>query len=113
MKHPVLTLALLLLSWAQAPGPTSPPPKKQVQLHGQGCVEAGVEANCLVLKDLKSGSLFNLLIKGIHPAAGDGIEFVGTLHQGPSTCMQGIAVDVINWSPKESIRCKPAHANKK
>jgi hypothetical protein len=112
MKHPALTLALLLLSWAQAPGPTSPP-KKQVQLHAQGCIEAGVEANCLVLKDLKSGSLFNLLIKGIRPAIGDGIEFVGTPHQGPSTCMQGIDVDVITWSPRESIRCKPAHANRK
>jgi hypothetical protein len=49
----------------------------------------------------------------MHPAIGDGIEFLAVPHNGPAGCMQGIAVDVIGWTRKDSIRCGPAHANKK
>jgi len=64
---------------------------------GTGCVEAGVEAGCLVLKDGKSGTLYNLFFKGKKASVGMAIEFSGTIHEGPTTCMQGTPVDVKEW----------------
>jgi hypothetical protein len=112
MKLAASAIAALLLAWPMAPAAAAPQ-KPAVQVRGQGCVEAGVETGCLVLKDLKTGNLYNLLVKGMHPAIGDGIEFLAVPHNGPAGCMQGIAVDVIGWTRKDSIRCGPAHANKK
>ena len=112
MKLAAFVLAVLWMAWP-APPVAAALQKPAVQMRGLGCVEAGIDANCLIVKDLKSGNLYNLFVKGIRPAVGDGIEFVGVPHQGPSMCMQGVAVDVIGWSRKDSIRCKPAHANKK
>jgi hypothetical protein len=74
-------------------------------LHGQGCVEAGVENRCLIVKDLTTGTLYNVLTKEPRPDIGEGIDFTGTLHDGPSTCMQGISVDVTSWMRKSSIKC--------
>jgi len=112
MKFAALAIAALLFAWS-APSVAAAPQKPAVQVRGQGCVESGVEAGCLVLKDLKTGSLYNLFVKGMHPAIGDGIEFVGVPHNGPATCMQGLPVDIVSWARKDSIRCRPAHANKK
>jgi hypothetical protein len=89
------------------------PSGKPAPIHGQGCVTAGVEAGCLVVRDLKSGRLFNLLFRGIQPAAGQGIEFDALPHQGPSTCMQGTALDVTDWARKDTLKCKPGAARKK
>lgn len=113
MKHVAFAVAALLLAWPAPRGFSAAPQKPAVEVRGFGCVEAGVEANCLVVKDLKGGSLFNLLVKGARPDIGDGIEFVGVPHQGPTMCMQGIAIDVTNWSRKDTIKCKPAHAKRK
>ncbi|MBZ5523077.1 MAG: hypothetical protein LAP21_12640 [Acidobacteriia bacterium] len=66
---------------------------------GSGCVEAGVEAGCLVLKDRKTGTLFNLFFKGTPPAIGTAIRFTGNLHEGPTTCQQGTAVNVTKFTP--------------
>ena len=43
------------------------PPEKPPQIRGEGCVEPGVEARCLVVKDVRSGVLFNLFVKGVQP----------------------------------------------
>ena len=34
------------------------------QVHAEGCIEPGVETGCLIVKDMKSGTLYNALIKG-------------------------------------------------
>ncbi len=77
------------------------------QVRAEGCIEQGVEAGCLVVKDMKSGKLYNILVKGLRPGVGEGIEFTGAPHDGPTACMQGVAVDVINWAPKHSLKCSP------
>ena len=89
------------------------PGPKPTSVRGQGCVEAGVENNCLLARDLHTGRLYNLLIKGLAPPIGIGIEFTGQLHKGPSTCMQGIAVDVRSWTRKDGFRCRHPSPHKK
>ena len=71
---------------------------------GSGCVEAGVEAGCIVLKDAKSGTLYNLFFKGKKPTIGSAIQFSGTTHDGPTTCMQGKPVNVTEWKPSK-MKC--------
>ena len=81
------------------------PSQKPQQVRGEGCVEPGVEAHCLVVTDLKSGNLYTLLIKGMQPEIGSGIEFSGFPHRGVTTCMQGTAVDVQTWAHRDSLKC--------
>jgi hypothetical protein len=64
---------------------------------GAGCVEKGVEAGCLVLKDKESGTSYSLSFSGQKPAIGSGIRFSGE-KRDVSTCMQGQAVKVTSWS---------------
>ncbi len=99
-----LAFAAALLVIASAAG--APPPANQVK--GKGCVQPGVEAGCLVVKDAESGKLFNLLIKGAKPAVGAGIDFVGTPFTGMTPCMQGFPVQIHSWSNNESLQC-PKH----
>ena len=112
MKRIRFALAIVLVTGPAVPG-FAAAPGKHASIHGQGCLAAGVEAHCLVLRDLKSGRLFNLLFKGIQPAVGDGIEFDALPYQGPSTCMQGTALDVTHWARKDTLKCKPGAAGKK
>jgi hypothetical protein len=86
--------------------PDKPPP-----FRGEGCVEPGIETRCLVVKDVRSGALFNLFVKGVQPEIGSGIEFIGTLHHGMSTCMQGTAVDVVTWAHRD-LKCTEGTAPK-
>ena len=65
-------IALLGILVTAAAAAQEPKPVK-----GQGCVAAGVEASCLVVKDVKTGVLYNLFFKGTKPAVGTGIEFTG------------------------------------
>jgi hypothetical protein len=104
MKHTRVATALFALTaftFGQQPSPKTAP----VPVHGQGCVASGVEAGCLMVKDSGSGVLYNLLISGMHPKVGEGIEFTGIPHDGPTVCMQGIAVKVTQWAQKDSIKC--------
>jgi hypothetical protein len=89
----------------------SGPPEKPPQIRGEGCVEPGVEARCLVVKDVRSGELFNLFVKGVQPAIGSGIEFVGAPHHGMTTCTQGTAVDVLTWAHRD-LKCTQGTAPK-
>lgn len=104
----------------QPPKPPSPqPPEKNPEpppkalVHAEGCVLAGAEARCLLLRDLKTGHLFNLLFKADRPPIGMGIEFSGVLHPGPSACMHGAPVEVTTWARKASIKCTPGQAGKR
>jgi hypothetical protein len=87
------------------------PPAKPPQIRGEGCVEPGVEARCLVVKDVRSGEQFDLFVKGVQPEIGSGIEFVGVPHHGMTTCMQGTAVDVQAWAHK-NLKCTQSTAPK-
>ncbi len=82
------------------------------QVHAAGCVEQGVEAGCLMVKDRQSGQLYQILIKGPRPQPGAGIEFTGVPHEGPTSCMQGIPLDVITWVHKSSPECANAETPK-
>jgi hypothetical protein len=96
-------LAVVLLFFGVTPHgqsqddkPNDPPAAQTIS--GSGCVQAGVEAGCLVLHDAKTNTLYNLYFSGARPAIGTGIHFEGTKHNGPTTCMQGEPVKVSNWS---------------
>lgn len=84
----------------------------EAAITGSGCVEAGVEAGCLVLKDTKSGTLFNLFFKGTPPAINTAIRFTGKAHEGPTTCQQGTPVDVTKFT-KIKMSCTAGSTKKK
>jgi hypothetical protein len=92
-----LALAAIPLTVAAAP------PSNQVK--GTGCVQAGVEAGCLVVKDTTSGNLFSLLIKGAKPPVGVAIDFAGAPVTGSTACMKGTPVQLSTWSRNESLQC--------
>lgn len=119
MKHHLLTrvsalILTALLCAGMAAGQTkkgkSAPAGKTVT--GSGCVEAGVEAGCLVLKDTKTGTLYNLFFQGTPPAINTAIRFTGTLHEGPTTCQQGTPVDVKKFTPIQQS-CSASSKKKK
>lgn len=86
-------------------------PQKPPQLRGEGCVEPGEESRCLMVKDVRSGVLFELFVKGVQPEIGSGVEFIGVPHHGVTTCMQGTAVDVQNWVHRD-LKCTQGTAPK-
>jgi len=112
MKRMTFLLAVLAIAGIAAPALAAPEPKPK-EIHGMGCVEAGVEAHCLVLKDIKSGMIFNLLIRQPRPAIGEGIEFTGVRHEGPTVCMQGTAIAVTTWARKDTLKCTQPQKFKK
>ena len=112
MKRVVLAVAMIMLVESAITTPLTAAPKSN-QVRAEGCVEAGVEAGCLMVKDVKSGRLYNVMIKGPRPQVGDGIEFIGVPHDGLTYCMQGIALEVINWAPKQSLQCVRDEAPRK
>ena len=97
----VASLALAAIPMTAA----AAPPSGANQVKGTGCVQAGVEAGCLVVKDTASGNLYGLLIKGAKPPVGIGIDFAGAPFNGSTTCMQGIPVQISTWSHNESLQC--------
>lgn len=103
-------LLLAAFTFAQKPSPkpappSTPPPPAPVPVHGQGCVADGDHTGCLVLRDSGSGVLYNLLISGARPHAGEGIDFTGSPHEAPTSCMQGVPVNVSSWSQTDSVKC--------
>ncbi|MGB9407082.1 MAG: hypothetical protein WCA89_06060 [Terracidiphilus sp.] len=104
MKRVLLAVAAMMLAGTAAASGAGPTPEPK-QVRAEGCVEQGVEMRCLVLKDLKSGKLYNLLVKEPRPNIGDGIEFTGVPFDGVTYCMQGIAVKVTDWKRKDDLRC--------
>jgi Na+-driven multidrug efflux pump len=104
-----LTL-LLLLIFSVAAGSTAPVSQSlgnresdessSNTIKGSGCVTAGVEANCLMVTDSKTGTVYNVYFRGSKkPKVGTAIRFTGTPHDGPTICMQGRAVNVRSWRP--------------
>jgi hypothetical protein len=97
----VLALAMAIPCFAA--GQQAKPDANKVE--ATGCVEAGVETGCLILRDIKSGKLYNLIVKVPHPRVGEGIEFSGTLFRGMTACMQGTPVEVEKWEPRATLKC--------
>jgi hypothetical protein len=104
MKRIVCAVAAMALVGAVAAAGAAPAPDAK-QITARGCVQAGVEHRCLVLKDVESGKLFELLIKGAGPDIGTGIEFTGKPYGGTTACMQGSPVQVTSWTPKHYLKC--------
>src|SRR5258706_15258419 len=70
-----------------------------------GCVETGVEAGCLILKDTKTQVLYDLKFDQTKAAVGDAITFDGIFHSGEvDTCQQGKIVHVGKWT-KVKMHC--------
>jgi hypothetical protein len=111
MKRILLAVAAMMLAVTAAASGAGPAPE-QKQVRAEGCVEAGVEMRCLVLKDVKSGKLYNLLVKEPRPKIGEGIEFTGVPFDGVTYCMQGTAVRVTDWKHKESLQCSKSETPK-
>jgi len=109
MKRSRMTLAAMLAAAISLPflAPGQQPKQDAKKVEGAGCVEAGVEAGCLIVKDIKSGKVFNLIVREPRPRVGEGIEFAGMLFGGVTTCMQGTAVQVASWRPKDTLKCAP------
>ena len=108
MRLVTLSLAFLLLAFGlhaqtkKKTGATAHPPKT---ISASGCVQAGVEAGCLVLTDKKTNTVYNLFFTGDKPQIDTAIHFTGTLHDGPTTCQQGTPVDVKKWEPLKKTKC--------
>lgn len=106
MKVFAFRIAVLALAISAATFAAAAPPPDAKPVHAQGCVAAGVEASCLVVKDTATGKLYNLILKGAKPPIGAGIEFTSQPFTGSTTCQQGAPVQVANWQPKPTIKCK-------
>ena len=104
MKAFVCTVALLALVGAAVTVGAAPAPDAK-QVHARGCVQTAAESRCLVLKDVESGKLYNLLIKGARPNIDTGIEFTGAPYVGTTACMQGTPVLVSTWTRNDYLKC--------
>jgi hypothetical protein len=107
MRTKLAAIVVMGILMTAATGAQEPKPVK-----GQGCVAAGVEASCLVVKDVKSGVLYNLFFKGTKPAVGTGIDFTGVPSDMMTACMQGKALEVSSWSRVDSLKCSSSPAPK-
>jgi hypothetical protein len=75
-----------------------PANKAMTLVKGRGCVERGVETSCLILTDLETRKEYNLFFNtNTRPGIPSTIAFEGTIHKGPTICMQGKPIDVHKW----------------
>ena len=107
----VAVVAVALLGAVAAFGAVLSPESKEVR--AEGCVEPGIEVQCLIVKDIKSGTLYNLFVKEPRPSIGDGIEFTAVPFDGMTYCMQGTAVVVTHWARRHSLKCVQSGTPKK
>jgi hypothetical protein len=67
----------------------------------EGCVEAGVESGCLVLR-AADGKVYNVTAARPAPAVGAFGEIAGTIKRDAmSICMQGLIVSPAAWTAKQ------------
>ncbi|MFP5276501.1 MAG: hypothetical protein ACLGPM_05260 [Acidobacteriota bacterium] len=114
MKALILTAALLGLAVCVLAQQSKPAQANQVHaVHASGCVQQGVEAGCLLMKDTQSGKLYQLLIRGARPEAGMAIEMTGSSFRGVTSCMQGQPVSVAKWSRSAAQQCSAGEATQR
>jgi len=108
----VLALACLVL----VPIAISQDQEKKTQdepVHATGCVEQGVEAGCLVLKDVKTKTEYDLKFDDKPASVGTAITFDGVSHSGEvDGCQQGKIVHVQKWTHIR-MHCPRSKAKKK
>jgi hypothetical protein len=109
MKRAIFAVAATVLVAATVSAGAGPTPDSNL-VRAEGCVQLGVESQCLVVKDAKSGKLYNVFIKEPRPAVGIGIEFTAVPFEGMTYCMQGIPVQVTSWKRKDSLKCTQGEA---
>jgi hypothetical protein len=90
-------LAVILGAFAQSNKP-APKPKAEVEeVRATGCTVPGVAAGCLLLKTLDGKTTYTIFADDPKPRTGMVITIDGKLHQGATTCKQGIPLDVTIW----------------
>src|ERR1700724_3696571 len=99
-----LTVAVLAPGLPAADA-TKPPANKKITI--TGCVTRGVEAGCLIVKDKKTNKTYNVFFKDKTPSLDTAIRATGTKHNAPTTCMQGVPVDVTKWTELR-MHCPPS-----
>jgi hypothetical protein len=102
----IMSLSLVAQTVQQPIQPAAKP------IAGAGCVEAGVETGCLLLKDAKTKTLYNLFFTGKDPTLGAAIQFTGVANVGVNACMQGKPVNVKEWKPIKMHCGAPAEGKK-
>ena len=112
MKRIVLAIVATLVA-ASAVTAAASPAQDSNQVRVEGCVQPGVELKCLVVKDVKSGKLYNLIINEPRPAVGIGIQFTAVPFDGMTYCMQGIPVKVTGWTRNDALKCEQEQPAKK
>lgn len=112
MKRIALAMTVTMLA-ASAVTAAANPAQDSNQVRAEGCVQPGVEMKCLVVKDLKSGKLYNVIIKEPQPPVGIGIEFTAVPFDGMTYCMQGIPVKVTSWTRNDALKCEQRQPEKK
>jgi hypothetical protein len=103
---PIIAVVLAVGHGQIGPAITSPGPST---IRAEGCVRAGVEANCLMVSDVETDTLYNVFFSGDKPAIGQRIYFTATPHNEPNMCMQGKPVDVQNWVKRKLTCSEPEH----
>ncbi len=109
---PIIALMLAVIGHGQigsrqtgstiaTPGPST--------IRAEGCVWAGVEADCLMVSDVETDTLYNVFFSGDKPAVGQRIYFTATPRNGPNRCMQGKPVEVQNWVKRKLTCSEPEH----
>jgi hypothetical protein len=81
------------------------------ELKAIGCVRKGVEAGCLLLRTLDGKTTYNIYATP-RPELDTVITIEAKPHSGPTTCMEGIAVDVTKWELSDR-KCSEASTSEK
>ena len=68
-----------------------------------GCVEPGIEAGCLLIKD--AGTIYNVTHAKPTPQAGQHGTVSGTLSEGVDYCQAGMIIDPAVWTPEAGKSC--------
>jgi hypothetical protein len=71
-----------------------------------GCVRKGVEGGCLLLRTMDGATTYNIFATPA-PPVDTVITIEGKPHHGPTSCMEGIAIDVTKWEPSDQ-KCTDA-----
>ena len=92
-----IVFVFLLASTTLAQQPAAPK-TDDATIKSSGCVRAGVEGGCLILKGFKDKKTYSLHFPDKKPDLDTAISFEGT-GGGIDTCMQGTVVNVTKWTP--------------